>query len=97
MYKLHFQCLYPKPESFSSNFKCKLKMCRYFYVQRQKAMPRTRVLLNSKAHQLIPNILRYSFFGIAGGQEVNHTFVKFVIFPITMIALLMFYVKTFEF
>ena len=23
------------------------------------------------------NILRYSFFGIAGGQAVDHTFVKF--------------------
>ena len=23
------------------------------------------------------NILRYSLFGIAGGQEVDHTFVKF--------------------
>ena len=25
------------------------------------------------------NILRYSLFGIAEGQEVDHTFVKFVI------------------
>ena len=25
------------------------------------------------------NILRYSLFGIAGGQEVDHTFVKFTI------------------
>ena len=24
------------------------------------------------------NILHYSFFGIAGGQEVDHTFVKFI-------------------
>ena len=32
------------------------------------------------------NILRYSLFGIAGGQEVNHTFVKFIIYPLTMIA-----------
>ena len=32
------------------------------------------------------NILRYSFFGIAGGQEVDHTFVKFIIYPLTMIA-----------
>ena len=28
------------------------------------------------------NILRYSLFGIAGGQEVDHTFVKFIIYPL---------------
>ena len=33
------------------------------------------------------NILRYSLFGIAGGQEVDHVFVKFIIHPLTMIAL----------
>ena len=33
------------------------------------------------------NILRYSLFGIAGGQEVDHAFVKFIIYPFTMIAL----------
>ena len=33
------------------------------------------------------NILRYSLFGIAGGKEVDHTFVKFIIYPLTMIAL----------
>ena len=27
------------------------------------------------------NILRYSLFGIAGGQDVYHTFVKFIIQP----------------
>ena len=32
------------------------------------------------------NILHYSLFGIAGGQEVDHTFVKFIIYPLTMIA-----------
>ena len=32
------------------------------------------------------NILRYSRLGIAGGQEVDHTFVKFIIYPFTMIA-----------
>ena len=32
-------------------------------------------------------ILRYSLFGIAGGQEVDHTFVKFIIYTLTMIAL----------
>ena len=32
------------------------------------------------------NILRYSLLGIAGGQEVDHTFVKFIIYPLTMIA-----------
>ena len=32
------------------------------------------------------NVLRYSLFGIAGGQEVDHTFVKFIIYPLTMIA-----------
>ena len=33
------------------------------------------------------NLLHYSLFGIAGGQEeVNHTYVKFVIYPFTMIA-----------
>ena len=34
------------------------------------------------------NILRYSLFGIAGGQEVIVTFLKFIIYPLTMIALL---------
>ena len=33
------------------------------------------------------NILRYSLFGIAEGQEVDHTFGKFIIYPLTMIAL----------
>ena len=33
------------------------------------------------------NILRYSLFGIAGGQEEDHTFVKFIIYPLTIIAL----------
>ena len=34
------------------------------------------------------NILRYSLFGIAGGQEVDLlTFLKFIIYPLTMIAL----------
>ena len=32
------------------------------------------------------NILRYSLFGIAGGQEVDLTFVNFIIYPLTMIA-----------
>ena len=36
------------------------------------------------------NILRYSHFGIAGGQEVDHTFVKFIIYPLTMIAWLVY-------
>ena len=31
-------------------------------------------------------ILRYSLFGIAGGQEVDHTFVQFIIYPLAMIA-----------
>ena len=31
-------------------------------------------------------ILRYSLFGIAGGQEVDHAFVKFIIYPLPMIA-----------
>ena len=29
------------------------------------------------------NILLYSFFGIAGGQEMDHTFVKFVFYSST--------------
>ena len=33
------------------------------------------------------NILRYSLFGIAGSQEVDHIFVKFIIYPLKMIAL----------
>ena len=33
------------------------------------------------------NILRHSLFGIAGGQEVDHAFVRFIIYPLTMIAL----------
>ena len=33
------------------------------------------------------NILRYSLFGITGDQEVDHTYVKFIIYPLTMIAL----------
>ena len=44
-------------------------------------MPRTRVSLNSKAHPLgwlktkkFKKNLRYSLFGIAGGEEVNHNF-----------------------
>ena len=32
------------------------------------------------------NILRFSLFGIAGDQEVDHTFVKFIIYPLAMIA-----------
>ena len=32
------------------------------------------------------NIPRYSLFGIAGSQEVDHSFVKFIIYPLTMIA-----------
>ena len=32
------------------------------------------------------NILRYSFFGSARDQEVDHTFVKFNIYPLTMVA-----------
>ena len=34
------------------------------------------------------NILRYSLFGIAGGQEVDRNFFKLIIYPLTMIALL---------
>ena len=34
------------------------------------------------------NILRYSLFGVAGGHEVDHIFVKFIIYPLTMTALL---------
>ena len=32
------------------------------------------------------NILRYSLFGIAGGYEVDDTFVTFIIYTLTMIA-----------
>ena len=32
------------------------------------------------------NILRYSLFGNAGVQEVDHTFVKIIVYPLTMIA-----------
>ena len=32
------------------------------------------------------NILPYSLFGSARDQEVDHTFVKFIIYPLTMIA-----------
>ena len=32
------------------------------------------------------NILRYSFFGITGGHEVDHVFVKYIIYPLPMIA-----------
>ena len=32
------------------------------------------------------NILCYSLFGIAGNQEADHTFAKFIIYPLTMIA-----------
>ena len=45
------------------------------------------------------NILRYSLFVIAGGQEVDHTFVQFIIYPLTMIGLtflLVFYCWSFE-
>ena len=35
------------------------------------------------------NILRYSLFGIARGQEVDCNFLKFIICPLTMIALQM--------
>ena len=31
------------------------------------------------------NTFRYSLFGIAGGQEVDHTFVKFIIYPLTIV------------
>ena len=33
------------------------------------------------------NILRYSLFSIAGGQEIDHAFVKFIIHPLAMIVL----------
>ena len=33
------------------------------------------------------NILHYFLFGIAGGQEVDHIFVEFIIYPLPMIAL----------
>ena len=33
------------------------------------------------------NILRSCFFGIAGDQEVDRTFVKFIIYSLTMTAL----------
>ena len=48
-------------------------------------MSRIRVLLNSKAHQL--GWLRNKKIKkiIAGGQEVDHTFVKFIIYPFAMI------------
>ena len=29
------------------------------------------------------NILRYSLFGLAGGQEIDYTFVEFTILPVT--------------
>ena len=32
------------------------------------------------------NTLRYSLFGIAGSQEVDHTFIKFIIYLFRMIA-----------
>ena len=32
------------------------------------------------------NILRYTLFGFAKDQEVDHTFVKFIIYYLTMIA-----------
>ena len=36
------------------------------------------------------DIQHYSLFGIAGGQEVDHNFVEFIIYPVAMIALLNF-------
>ena len=33
------------------------------------------------------NILRYPLFGIAGGQEVDRNFLKFIIYPLKIIAL----------
>ena len=35
------------------------------------------------------NNLRYFLFGIAGDQEVDHTFVKFIIYPLTIISQLL--------
>ena len=32
------------------------------------------------------NILRYSLLDIAAGQEVDHTFAKFIIYPLKTIA-----------
>ena len=32
------------------------------------------------------SILRYSLFGSARDQEIDHTFVKFIIYPLTMVA-----------
>ena len=37
------------------------------------------------------NILRYSHFGIAEGSVVDHTFVKFIIYPLTMIVFILLY------
>ena len=31
------------------------------------------------------DILRYSLFSIAGGHKVDHTFVKFILYPLTII------------
>ena len=30
------------------------------------------------------HILRYFLFGMAGAQKVNHTFVKFIIYPLAI-------------
>ena len=35
------------------------------------------------------NILRYSLFGVAGGQEMDHTFLKLIIYPLTNFQLAM--------
>ena len=43
------------------------------------------------------NILRYSLFGIAESQELEHTFVKFVIYPLAMIAYRLFIYRKISF
>ena len=70
-------------------------------------MPRTRVSLNSKAHQLgclktkkiflnssrlisTNKLQQLKNLATKGGQEVDRNFFKFIIYPLTMIALLTF-------
>ena len=36
------------------------------------------------------NIWCYFLFGMAGGLEIDHTFVKFISYPLTMIAFILF-------
>ena len=63
--------------------KLRLRNVRYLYLFQQKC-------------DLLLDLLQYRRENIAAGQDVAHTFVKFIIYPLTMIALAIFSVDRFQ-